>query len=289
MRIIGLDGSTNVIRKGLEVGRYSDLVHTLLRMSWSHLLLFVVGFIALANCAFAFLYMLLAHFQGPVLDNVEANDFAQNFFFSVQTMATVGYGYIRPISLSANLVASSEAFFGLLVFAVLAGLIFSRMVRPTARVLFSKLCVVTKRNGQSALMFRIANERNSYITDAQIKVYMMRSEKTLEGEQIRSFVDLKLHRSEAPIFALSFTVVHFIDETSPLYGHTHESLLDQDIEIVVALSGVDEVFSQSVYARSSYILTDIRWNHKFKDVISISEQGLRVLDYTQFHEVEEMA
>ena len=206
VRLVNPDGRMNIVRIGLKRRVVQDVFHSLLGKSWIELIFSVIFFIMLSNLIFSGIYYAL----GSVIEN--APSFVDYFFFSVQTMATVGYGYMRPIGAWANFLSSIEAFFGLLTFAVIAGLIFAKFSKPTAKILFSKIAVLTVRNGKRALMFRMANERNNQIIDASLRAAMMRTEITDEGERIRSFSDLKLARSSAPIFALSFTAVHFIDE-----------------------------------------------------------------------------
>ncbi len=277
VRLVNPDGRMNVVRLGLNNRASHDIFHSMLRKNWIELSIIVSLFILISNLGFAVIYYSL----GDVIDN--AHSFTDNFFFSVETMATVGYGYMRPIGTMANLLSSIEAFFGLLTFAVIAGLIFAKFSKPTAKIMFSKAAIVAHRNGRRALMFRMANERNNQIIDANLRASMMRTERTDEGETIRTFNDMKLLRASAPIFALSFTAVHFIDEESPLFDETPDSLMDQDIEIVVTFNGVDEVFSQSIYARHSYVLNEIHWDHKFLDIISVTPEGYRSLDYNKFH------
>ena len=207
-RLVSPDGQMNVVRIGLNNRASHDAFHVLLRKNWVSLTLAVTSFVLISNLFFASVYFAM----GNVIDN--AHSFSDYFFFSVQTMATVGYGFMRPLSNWANLVASVEAFYGLLTFAVIAGLIFAKFAKPTAKIMFSKYSIITDRNGQKALMFRMANERNNQIIEANIKLSLMRTERTDEGETIRTFSDMKLSRSFAPVFALSFTAVHYIDEES---------------------------------------------------------------------------
>ncbi len=277
VRLVDPSGEINIVRVGLKNRISQDIFHVLLRKSWFNLFVNISGFILLSNLIFACAYQLL----GNAVEN--AHRFSDYFFFSVQTMATVGYGYMRPMNNLANLLSSLEAFFGLLTFAVIAGLVFAKFAKPTAKVMFSKVAVITVRNGKPALMLRMANERSNQILDANLKATLMKTEKTKEGETIRSYHDMKLARSHAPIFALSFTAIHYIDEHSPFYHHTAESLIDQDIEIVLSFNGVDEIFSQNIYARHSYVLNELRWNENFVDIISVTPEGYRSLDYTKFH------
>lgn len=278
IRLVSPDGQMNVVRIGLRSRVSQDGFHVLLRKNWMGLAFVVVTFILVSNLVFASIYYVL----GDVIDN--AHSFSDLFFFSIQTMATVGYGYMRPLTSGANFLSSIEAFYGLLTFAVIAGLIFTKFAKPTAKILFSRTAIIANRNGTKALMFRMANERNNQIIEANLRVSMMRTEKTDEGENIRVFYDMKLVRSFAPIFALSFTAVHLIDEESPLFNETPDGLVDQDIEIICTFNGVDEVFSQTVYARHSYILNEIHWEHKFVDIIAITPDGYRSVDYTKFHQ-----
>lgn len=277
VRLVDPNGEFNIVRLGLKNKAMQDSFHFLLRSSWLGLFSAIAVFIICSNLIFAAAYQML----GGAIDN--AHQFTDYLFFSVQTMATVGYGFMRPMTNVANLLASIEAFFGLLTFAIIAGLVFAKFAKPTAKVMFSKVAVITVRNGKRALMLRMANERNNQILDVNIKASLMRTEKTQEGETIRSFYDMKLARAHAPIFALSFTAIHYIDEASPLFHHTVESLIDQDIEIVMSFNGVDEIFSQNIYARHSYVLNELRWNENFVDIISVTPEGYRSLDYSKFH------
>jgi inward rectifier potassium channel len=281
VRLVDPKGEINIIRLGLENKIMQDSFHSLLRSSWAGLFVAMSGFIIFSNLIFAGAYQLLGQATGASIEN--AHSFTDFLFFSVQTMATVGYGFMRPLTNAANLLASIEAFFGLLTFAIIAGLVFAKFAKPTAKVMFSKVAVISIRNGRRAIMFRMANERSNQILDVNLKASIMRTEKTQEGETIRSFHDMKLARAHAPIFALSFTAIHYIDEASPLFHQTAESLIDQDIEIVLSFNGVDEIFSQNIYARHSYVLDELRWNENFVDIISVTLEGYRSLDYSKFH------
>jgi len=279
-RLVRRGGEVSVVRRGFPARLLRDYFYSLLQRGWPRLLFTLLGFIISSNAIFATLY----EFFGLRIAN--ANTWWDYFFFSVQTMATVGYGLMSPIGVAANFVAAIESIYGLMVFGVIAGLVFSKFSRPTAKLIFSEVAVITNRNNQKSLMFRMVNERQSQIIDGRLTVSLLRTEKTLEGDLIRRFVDMPLVREHTPIFALTFTAQHIIDEKSPLFGETPESLRDGEIEIVIVFSGVDEIFSQTIYTRHSYILDELRWGHRFLDILGKLSDGRRVIEYSKFHQTE---
>ena len=233
-----------------------------------------------ANTLFACLYML----TGGV-SNLRPGSFADAFFFSVQTLSTIGYGEMTPESFAANLVVTVEAFFGLGLVAVSTGLIFARFSRATARVMFSRVAVITEFEGAPTLMFRAANQRGNQILEAEIMLNLLRDVNTLEGHIFRRFHELKVERARTPMFALTWMIMHTIDKTSPLYGATADDLKNWQAEIVVVLSGADDIFAQRIHARHSYLPEEILWNQKFEDVLWLDENGNRVIDYSRLHNV----
>jgi inward rectifier potassium channel len=283
-RLIARDGARpRVLRRGLPKHVLTDFFHNILRASWLKIFVLVFVYLMATNSFFSSLYLL----GGNAIDNAKPGSFLDAFFFSVQTMATIGYGFMRPIGVFANIVATFEAFFGLITFALVSGLLFAKLARPTAKVLFSSVAVISRRDGRPCLMFRLANARGNQILGGSVQVTLLRSERTLEGEMIRSFRDLELMRSNTPVFALSWSVVHFMDDpASPLFGSTLESLRDQESEIVITFVGVDETFSQEVHARHSYIADELRWNSRFVDVLSRDPSGMTLVDYGRFHSTQ---
>lgn len=261
-------------------GYFDDFYHQLMIASWPLLLLQVVGAFTVINCLFAVAYLL----SGGV-EHARRGSFADAFFFSVQTMATIGYGKMVPASLVANILASGEALTGLLAFALVTGLVFSKFSRPTARVRFTRKAVVSVRDGVPSLMFRMANVRANQIVEAQIHVVFARQERTLEGEEVRRFYDLDLARNRNAIFTYSWTAIHPIDVNSPLYGATAQSLKASDAEITVSLTGIDETFSQTVYARYYYDPEDIIWGARFADIASRTPKGEFFLNFTRYDQV----
>ncbi|MBV8772550.1 MAG: ATP-sensitive inward rectifier potassium channel 10 [Deltaproteobacteria bacterium] len=261
-------------------GYFDDFYHQLMTSSWPLLLLQVVVAFIVANCLFASGYLIVGG-----IEHAHQGSFADAFFFSVQTMATIGYGKMAPDGFIANLLASGEALTGLLAFALVTGLVFSKFSRPTARVRFTRNAVVSVRDGIPSLMFRMANVRANQIVDAQIHVVFARQEHTLEGEEVRRFYDLDLTRHRNAIFDYSWTAIHPINQDSPLYGATAESLKVSDASIVVSLTGIDETFSQTVYARYYYDAEDVIWGARLADIIGHTSEGESFLDFTRYDQV----
>jgi len=272
----------NILIKGASSGYWRDPYHLLLTLEWfPFLAVIAVGYI-LANALFAILYLA----GGDCIENARPGSFADAFFFSVQTMASIGYGAMYPRTDYANVLVTVEALAGLTGLSMATGLMFARFSRPTARVLFSRVAVVAPYNGVPTLMFRAANERRNQILEAQMGVSLVRNEITAEGYFMRRFYDLKLVRSQTLIFALTWTVMHQIDESSPLHGVTLESLDETEAEIVVTLTGLDETVSQTIHARHSYIIgSEILWGKSFVDILLRGQDGRRVIDYSRFHDV----
>lgn len=272
----------DVIRKGVSHPHWRDPYHLLLTLNWFWFFFAIAIFYIIINTLFALLYLA----GGDCLENARPGSFADAFFFSVQTMASIGYGVMHPRTDYANVVVTIEALVGLMALAMSTGLMFARFSLPTAKVLFSNVAVIAPYNGVSTLIFRTANKRRNRILEAQVRVSLLRDELTKEGDFMRRFYDLKLVRSQTPIFALTWTVMHQIDESSPLYCATPESLVEVNSEIVVILTGLDETVSQTIHARHSYIESEILWNKRFVDIFSRKQNGRWLIDYTRFHEVE---
>ncbi|MCA1995508.1 MAG: ATP-sensitive inward rectifier potassium channel 10 [Coleofasciculus sp. S288] len=271
----------DVIRKGLLHSHWRDPYHLIITLDWPRFIgLTVVSYVAI-NALFALLYLL----QADSIKNARPGSFLDAFFFSVQTMATIGYGAMYPQTDYANLLVSLEALVGLMGVAMGTGLAFARFSRPTARVLFSRVAVIAPLNGIPTLMFRVANERRNQILEAQLGVSLLRNEITQEGEFMRRFYDLKLIRNQTRNFSLTWTAMHQIDESSPLYGETLESMTEAETDIVVTLIGFDETVAQTLHARHYYLTDEILWNMRFVDIFSTKSDGRRVIDYSRFHDV----
>jgi inward rectifier potassium channel len=237
-------------------------------------------FVAL-NAVFGFLYS-LGH---EPIANAAENGALAYFYFSIETLATVGYGDMHPQTNYGHLIATVEIFTGMSFLAVMTGLIFARFSRPRARFVFANTAVITRHEGHQALMIRTANARHDTISRASARLWLIRAECTKEGDQLRRFYELKLDRSEHPMFILSWILFHVIDKESPLYGATSADLAEGDAVFVLNVGGLDDSSAQQLYARYVYSWRDIRWQHRYKDITSVSPQGRFLLDYTKFHDV----
>jgi len=272
----------DILVVGAERRGLTDLYHQVLTMPAWGLPALLAGAYMGANAIFAGLYMLVGGVQG-----MRPGSFADAFFFSVQTLSTIGYGGMIPVGRAANIVMTFEAFFGLGLVAVATGLIFARFSRATARVVFSRVAVITNFEGKPTLMFRAANQRGNQILEAEIMLNLLRQTMTPEGQIFRRFQELKVERARTPMFALTWTVLHTIDESSPLYGATFDDLEEWQAEIVIVLSGADDIFAQRIHARHSYMPDEILWNQRFEDVLSIDDKGNRIIDYGRLHDVRD--
>ena len=270
------------LRLGFNTSWHSDFYHRLLVLRWWPFVLAATALYLALNVLFAALYLV----QPGSIDHARAGSFQDAFFFSIQTMATIGYGVMTPVGLYANIVMTIETMVSLVFATFSTGITFARFSRPTARVSFSRLVPVSNYNGVPTLAVRLSNSRRNQILEADVRLTLLRNERTAEGQQMRRFHDLKLVRGHTPIFALTFTVLHPIDQDSPLFGENAESLMDQDAELLVTVTGLDETMSQTIHARYSYGMDEIKFGYRFADMFGYSPTGRLVIDYTQFDKVE---
>jgi inward rectifier potassium channel len=275
-------GGREIITEGLFRPIFHDLFHHLMTVSWPRLFTTLACFFVSFDLLFGLLYYLV---PGSVAD-LDPAGFAGDFFFSVETLATVGYGAMHPASLYGHLVAMLEVFVGLMSLALMTGLMFARFSRPKARFRFSANAVVRPIDGRRTLMFRATNERQNVIQDASARLRLLRSEVTAEGYRIRRIVDLPLLRCEFPLFALGWTIMHVIDEVSPLRSATAESLSSSNAAFVLSVSGIDENTGQTLLARSIYSGADIRWDCAFSDMLDEAPDGGIRIDYSRFDRLE---
>jgi inward rectifier potassium channel len=239
------------------------------------------GAVRHAERGIAFLYW-LGH---EPIANAEGNGPLAYFYFSIETLATVGYGDMHPQSDYGHLIATVEIFTGMSFLAVMTGLIFARFSRPRARFVFANHAVVGRRDGRQTLMIRTANARHNAISRASARLWLIRAERSREGDELRRFYELALDRNEHPMFVLSWTLFHVIDKDSPLYGVTATDLEAGDALLVLNVGGLDDSSAQQLYARHIYSWRDIRWGYRYRDIASTSPQGQFMLDYTKFHDV----
>ncbi|MEG3938598.1 ion channel [Microcoleus sp. S36b_A3] len=272
----------NIVKLGIPRLHFADLYHKLLTLSWPQFFMLISLSYLVMNGLFALAYLA----GGDCIANARHGSLKDAFYFSVQTMATIGYGTMFPRTDYANTIVAIEAFFGLWAVAMVTGLAFSKFSRPSARVIFSRVAVIAPFNGVPTLMYRAGNQRFNQILEAQQGVTLIRDEVTPEGEYMRRFYDLQLMRNQSRIFSLTWTVMHAIDESSPLYQLTAKDLIEQEAEIVITLTGIDETVSQTINARHSFVASEIMWNMRFVDIILRTPDGGRVVDYTRFHDVK---
>lgn len=285
-RFLNPDGSFNVRRHGRSFFQSLHLYHSLLTMSWPRLLGVVTASYLIANLLFAAGYLLC----GPqALTGSTARGLGErlleSFFFSVQTLSTIGYGALSPNGLAANILVTAEAIVGLMIVAISTGIFFSRFARPRAKIIFSRDAVIAPYQGITAFEFRIANERKSQLTQVEATVVMSRLV-MVDGKPSRGFHPLKLERRTIMFMPLHWVVVHPIDEESPLRGVTEEQFGDFDAEFLILLTAYDETFSQTVHARSSYKGAEVRWGAKFSNMYRPPEDGLVSVDLAKIHDTE---
>jgi len=280
-KIINREGKLELVGLGAWHSYLRDPYHLMLTIPWTGFAVVVsVGYIVI-NVIFALLYLA----GGDCLEGAKPGSFVDAFFFSVQTLGSIGYGVISPKTFYANIIVTLEAIASLLAIAVVTGLAFARFSKPIGRVIFSDVAVIAPHNGVPTLTFRAANKRRNLILEARITVDFAIDEVTTEGEFIRRFYELQLLRQRTSSFNLAWTVRHPIDESSPLYGLTPEILLDGRASIIISLVGIDETVAYTIHARQNYSAREILWNHRFADMLTTEANGDRYLDYKYFHNV----
>ena len=286
-RLLNANGSFNVARRGLGFWSRVYPYHALLMMTWPKFL----GVVALVYMAVNVVFALAFLMCGPAALNAPpdiglSNAFLRAFFFSVETLATIGYGNISPSTVAAHTVVTVEAFIGIVGTALITGLVFARVSRPTAQILFSRTAVIAPYRGVTAFMFRIANARSNEIVELGCKVLFARFVDE-DGQSVRRYHSLVLERDRVVFFPLSWTVVHPIDESSPLYGLTDDDLRRSSAEFLILLNGTDETFSQTVHTRSSYAAADVVWDARFVNVFNRRTGRERLtIDVSRLHDIE---
>ena len=282
-----LRGSSDIRVKPIGIRRWhpSDIYNQLIALSWPWLAFSFILLFLVFNLLFACLYSLDPTGIGGVTINVPA--LWRAYFFSVDTVATIGYGNMYPRSVFANVLVVIEITCGILFFALVTGICFARFSRPTARVLFSTVAVIGEVEGVPTLMFRAANQRHNLVFEARAAVSLVKDE-LVDGATFRWFRDLALERSSTPVFMLTWTIMHRIGPDSPLATYLRGAKLPPDVEILVVLSGTDEGSGQTIHARWAYRPDDIRWNARFEDIIGVLPDGVRTIDYRRFHEVKDV-
>ena len=272
-------GDREFLTKGTNTSFFNDAFHNSMVASWPVFFLgFAVYFLTI-NAFFAFVLWL----GGDCIVNARPGSFADKFFFSIETLATVGYGDMHPGNIYAHTVVAAEIFIGLSTLAVFTGLIFARFSRPRARVIFANALTLAKHDGQTMLMARLANARHSSVNEARAEIWMTFSTDTAEGVSFRRFTQLALVHPRNPIFAFSWTLFHVVDAQSPLFGLGPAELDAMDAFFVVIFDGIDDVSGQQLNVRKAYPRTELRRGHIFSDILSVAENGLPQIDYGLIH------
>ncbi|GAC1454741.1 MAG: ion channel [Steroidobacteraceae bacterium] len=293
----GRSGSRHAAPRRVTRGRYEfliqglprtvlrDLYHHFMTVGWPRLFITLAGFFL----GFDLLFGLLYYLAPGCIANLNPPGFAGAFFFSVETFATVGYGDMHPQTLYGHLIAMAEIFAGLMSLALITGIMFARFSRPRARFLFTRNAVVRPIDGKATFVVRAANERQNVVQDASAQLRLLYDDTTVEGMSMRRIVELPLVRSQHPMFSLGWTIMHVIDDTSPLRGETAQSLREKDASIILSVSGTDDTTGQVLSARTEYTSGDIHWNAAFPDLLEEAADGTLNVDYRRFDQVVPLA
>ncbi len=286
-RLLNQDGSFNVQRTGLPFLSSLNLYHTVISMSWKEFIGLTLLLYFLSNVVFGIVYSLFG--AQALIDTSEiptANLLLRGFFFSVQTFATIGYGTIHPVGILPNLLVTIESYYSMIITALITGIVFARFARPTAKILFSEVAVIAPYQGIEGFMFRMVNGRSSQLIEVEAQVMFARFVEQ-DGKTTRHFDLLELERKRIAVFPLAWTVVHPIDDRSPMFGLTAEDLRKSDAEILVTLSATDETFAAIVHTRSSYKPAEVKFGSKFKSIYNPVEKGETLsIDINKLSQIE---
>jgi inward rectifier potassium channel len=296
---VSLDGPCSMSKSGRSVsvraGRlefvkintakfdFRDTYHLILTLTWPRFAAVVLAVYILINLVFAGLYLL----GGRCIAELPPGSFSEAFFFSVETLATVGYGHMYPDTFYGHCVTTVEIVIGMFGMAVITGLIFIRFSRPTARILFSKSAVISPFDGVPALMLRVANLRHVAMAEAEFRVMLFRDEPIKEEEVVRRFYPLKLQFDRMIAFPVALTLRHVIDESSPLYGMTPEDLEKSDTRLMASVVCIDTVIPAPVQSATDYSYGDILWNRRFVEIYTETADGRLTVDYGAIHDTED--
>ena len=276
-------GQVEFVKVNTDAWRWRDVYRWLLSLRWPQFAAFAATLYIALNLLFAALYSLQ---QNSIAGSTGGHRFFDCFFFSVQTLATVGYGHMYPQTLYGHIITTIEIMSGLFLLAVMTGLIFVRFSRPIARVAFSRPIVIAPLNGKPTLMVRIGNENHHSMVEAEFRIMFSRDEPLVEGGDFRYFYDLKLHFDRLTVFPAALTLRHVIDETSPLYGATPESLETGRALFFVSVVGVDPVIAAAVQTQQDYTWRDILFGHRFVEIYTEHGGGRLTVDYGRLHDTE---
>ncbi len=288
-RLLNRDGSFNVERTGLKLTSLLNPYHLLLTMSWKMFIGQTLLIYFSSNILFGLFYALLgAEALVDTSSTPMENIFLRAFFFSVQTFATIGYGTIHPSGIAANLLVTVESYYSMIMTALVTGIVFARFARPTARILFSETAVVAPFQGKTAFMLRMVNSRNNQLIEVEAKIMFSRLVNE-NGRAVRRFDLLDLERERVSFLPLAWTIVHPIDENSPMFGLTEKDLEESNAEFAILVSAMDETYAQIVHQRTSYKPYETKFGHKFVDIYNKVESGEKIsIDVRKLSKVEKV-
>lgn len=275
-------GRTEFLKINAAVGGWRDNYHWVLSLSWPRFALFLVNSYIIINLLFGALYVA----RPNCIADLEPGSFPYAFFFSVETLATVGYGHNYPATLYGHIIVTIEIFLGMIWIAVITGLIFVRFARPTARILFSDSLALAPFDGRISLMYRVANLRHTSMAEAEFRLLYSRDERVKEGEDIRRFYELKVYPDRMISFPAAMIIRHTIDESSPLFGATRQSLEKEDAFFVASTLALELIMAANVQSARDYSWDEIRFGERFVDVYTELEGGNLTVDYGRLHETE---
>jgi inward rectifier potassium channel len=275
-------GQLEFVKINAEKYDFRDLYHIILTLSWSKFAGLLFAIYLVINIFFAVLYML----GGRCIAELPPGSFFGAFFFSVETLATVGYGHMYPETLYGHIIATLEIILGMFGLAVITGLIFVRFSRPTARLLFSSCAVISRFDGVPTLMLRVANLRHHAMSEADFRIMLLREEIVKEGDAVRRFYSLKLTFDHLIMFPVALTLRHVIDEASPLFGLGPDDLERSDTRLVASVVCIDTVIPAPVNSQADYFWSQIHWNERFVEIYSQDNTGRFTVDYGRIHETE---
>src|ERR1700733_3810184 len=282
-RVVRLGGREVIVAEGQHLSFWADISHRCMTASWPAF----IGGAALVFVAFNAVFALFYAIGDQPIANVRGSAYLDYLYFSIETLSTAGYGDMHPQTHYGHFVAAVELFTGIFSMSLMTGLIFARFSRPNARLLFADNPVVYNHDGKPTLMLRLANERHNIISNATAKLWLFKNIVSMEGETLRRFYELPLTQNQNPGLALSWTLYHVLDENSSLYQTNADDLEAYKASLALVVSGYDVVAAQTVHARKSYEYSDIRFGHRYADILDTSDDGRLRVDYHRFHDTLE--
>jgi inward rectifier potassium channel len=273
-------GDREIITEGLRLSFWADISHRSMTASWPSFIAGAVFVFIVFNAGFGLLYWL----GDQPISNVARNDYLDYLYFSIETLSTAGYGDMHPQTHYGHFIAAVELFTGIFSMSLMTGMIFFRFSRPSARLLFANNPVIAIQDGEPTLMVRFANERHNIIGNATARLWVLKNTISKEGQPVRRFSELSLLKNEHPALALSWTLYHTLDETSPIHNLNADEMGSANIAIAVVVSGYDVVAAQTIHARKTYDYKDIRFGQRYADILENLDDGRIRIDYGKFHD-----